>query len=215
MGSSNKYLLNIAATCAGTNALGPGFRSAIWVQGCPFNCKGCISPQWIPIKSARLVAVEVLVEKLLFNPFVEGFTISGGEPFLQAEGLAELMRQARRKRDLSLICFTGYRLDQLQTLSTTNGVSDLLSQVDVLIDGPYIEELNDNRGLRGSSNQVIHHLTDRLKHFDLETQPRNAEIHIRDGEMMFVGVPPQGVIPRVVRDVHTYSKQAQGLYERA
>jgi pyruvate-formate lyase-activating enzyme len=37
-----------AETCVGTRALGPGLRSAVWVQGCPFRCTGCIAPDWIP-----------------------------------------------------------------------------------------------------------------------------------------------------------------------
>ena len=58
------------------------------------------------------------------------------------------------------------------------GIADLLDQVDVLIDGPYIERMNDNRGLRGSRNQKIHHLTERLTEYNLEDQNRQAEIHL-------------------------------------
>ena len=69
--------------------------------------------------------------------------------------------------------------------------------MDVLIDGPYDEKKNDNRGMRGSSNQRILHLTERLKAYDFQNQPRQTEIHLSDGEMLFVGVPPRGVIPGV------------------
>lgn len=186
--------------------MGPGLRSAVWVQGCPFKCKGCISPQWVPIKKTHLVPVEVLVAELLFNPFINGFTFSGGEPFLQAKALAELIRQAKRKRDISLICYTGYSLDELKTKASDEVVSDLLAQIDVLIAGPYIDELNDNRGLRGSSNQIVHHLTDRLKYYDFISQPRNAEIQMHDGEMLFVGVPPIGVYPHFTQDNGTQSR---------
>ena len=215
MGSSSKYKLNIAASCVGTHTLGPGFRSIVWVQGCPFHCSGCISPQWIPIKTARQVAVDILVSELLADPYVNGFTFSGGEPFLQARALAELIRQARQQRDLTLICFTGYKLGDLQQLTTSTGINDLLSQIDVLIDGAYQKELNDNRGLRGSSNQVVHDLTDRLRFYDFETQPRNAEIYIRDGEMLFVGVPPQGIIPQVVQDIRLNRHHLMEAHERA
>ena len=215
MGLPTKYTLNIAASCVGTQALGPGLRSVVWVQGCPFKCSGCISPQWIPIKNSRIVPVEVLAAELLYNPFINGFTFSGGEPFLQAAGLAELIRVARQKRDLSLICFTGYQLADLEALSSNRGVQNLLSQIDVLIDGSYQKELNDNRGLRGSSNQTIHHLTDRLRFFDFESQPRNAEIFIRDGEMLFVGVPPHGIITHVSHDIRNYNSRFLEAYERA
>lgn len=213
--TTTKYSLNIAASCVGTQALGPGTRSVVWVQGCPFRCPGCISPQWIQNKKARLVPIDALVEELLADPGVSGFTFSGGEPFAQAEGLAELINQARKYRDLSLICFTGYYLKDLELLAGEPGIWDLLSQIDVLIDGPYEKELNDNRGMRGSSNQKIHHLTDRLRCYDFENQPRNAEIYIRDGELLFVGVPPQGVINQVVNDVRRFDYSNKEAYERA
>jgi anaerobic ribonucleoside-triphosphate reductase activating protein len=66
-----------------------------------------------------------------------------------------------------------------------------LDQVDVLVDGPYISRLNNNRGLRGSENQKIHYLTDRLKDADLENQFRKAEVILTDGQAMMVGVPPR------------------------
>jgi anaerobic ribonucleoside-triphosphate reductase activating protein len=215
MGSTSKHILNIAASCVGTHALGPGLRSVVWVQGCPFRCAGCISPQWIPNKTNRLVPVEALAAELLSDPAISGFTFSGGEPFAQAAGLAALISLARQDRDLTLICFTGYYLHDLESMSGNAGIWDLLSQVDVLIDGPYDKDLNDNRGLRGSSNQKVHYLTGRMIDFDFETQPRNAEIHVRNGEMLFVGVPPQGLLSPVIQDVQAYKFRHKGVYERA
>jgi len=52
--------LNIAASVVGTITLGPGLRSVIWVQGCPFHCEGCISPEWIVDKEAHLVKPDIL-----------------------------------------------------------------------------------------------------------------------------------------------------------
>ena len=109
---------------------------------------------------------------------------------LQAAGLARLARQARQVRNLNIICFTGFTLSHLKRVPPGPGVDDLLEQVDVLVDGPYIEQLNDNRGLRGSSNQQIHFLTERLRGCDLAGDSRRAEIRLEDGEAMLVGVPP-------------------------
>lgn len=183
-------VLNVAAVCPATRSLGPGVRAVVWVQGCFFRCPGCVAPDWIPIRPARMVRLEDLVEELLADPTVTGLTFSGGEPTLQAAGLARLARLARRERDLDIICFSGFTLAHLRRVPPGPGIDDLLEQVDVLIDGPYIEQLNDNRGLRGSSNQQIHYLTDRLKGFDFTGQPRRAEIRINDREAMLVGVPP-------------------------
>lgn len=109
---------------------------------------------------------------------------------MQAEGLAEVCRLVRAERPVDIICFSGFTLERLRSHPPSTGVDDLLAQIDVLIDGPYIESMNDNRGMRGSSNQCIHHLTDRLKSYDFQSMPRLAEVLIRDEEMMVAGVPP-------------------------
>lgn len=183
-------VLNVAAICPSTRSLGPGTRSVVWVQGCFFRCPGCIAPGWIPIQPARNVPVDEIVDELLADPAVTGLTFSGGEPMLQAAGLARLAHAARQQRDLNIICFSGFTLAHLKRFPPGPGVADLLDQIDVLIDGPYIEQLNDNRGLRGSTNQQIHFFTDRLIEHDLESYPRRAEIRLTEGEAMLVGVPP-------------------------
>lgn len=185
--------LNIAGVNPATCALGPGLRAVVWVQGCHFQCAGCIAPQWKPFITARLVRVDQLAEELLVHPEVGGFTFSGGEPMLQAAGLAQLIRIARRQRDLTLICYTGYRLDQLRRTSLP-GVEQLLAETDVLIDGVYVEKLNNNKGLRGSVNQQVHHLTNRLKFFDFENSPRRIEIKIEDGFITLTGIPSTSVL---------------------
>ncbi len=190
---SSQILLNVAATQMGTEALGPGFRAVVWVQGCPIHCPGCIAPDWIPFKPARLISPAVLLEELLANPRITGLTFSGGEPMAQAVALAQLARLARQRRELDIICFSGFTLEKLQASPPFPGIADLLSVIDVLVDGPYIARLNNNLGLRGSSNQRIHYLTPRLAGIDLSAVPRTAEILIQDGQVMLVGVPPLGV----------------------
>ncbi|WP_190021120.1 4Fe-4S single cluster domain-containing protein [Streptomyces hiroshimensis] len=188
-------VLNVAATYVGTEALGPGVRSALWVQGCPFRCAGCIAPGWIPDRAARRAGPGELAAELLADPRVSGLTLSGGEPMQQAAGLAETVRLAREIRDVSVICFTGYRLERLRAEPPSPGVPDLLAAVDVLIDGRYVAALNDGRGLRGSSNQVIHHLTPRLADcgYDFGHGARIAELAVRGPETLLVGVPPRGL----------------------
>lgn len=185
----------MAETCAGTTALGPGLRSAAWVQGCPLACHGCVAPDWIPADGpARALSPAELAAELLAHPGVTGFTFSGGEPMAQAAGLAEVIAIARRRRDLTLICFTGYRLDEL-TRRPGPGVADLLARTDVLIDGRYVAARNDDRGLRGSANQRVHFLTGRLAHAaaELRDGPRRAEIRLRGRSALLVGVPARPV----------------------
>jgi len=207
-GLGNRVKLHIAETCVGTRALGPGLRSVAWVQGCPFRCQGCIAPDWIPFGIAsggREVTPADLAAELLANPDVTGFTFSGGEPMSQAAGLAQLITIARRQRDLTLICFTGYGLAELRERPPGAGTDDLLAAVDVLIDGRYVAARNDGRGLRGSANQRIHFLTDRLRHAepDLVSGQRRTEIRIRDRSALLVGVPGPGVLDAFDLGTHT------------
>lgn len=134
------------------------------------------------------MAPDALAGELLADDAVTGLTISGGEPMLQAPALAELVRAARRNRNVDVICYTGFTLDKL-----TRSHRELLDQVDVLIDGRYEAAVNDGRGLRGSTNQRVHHLTDRLRGHDFTTRERTAEIRVTTREMMLVGIPPRGM----------------------
>jgi anaerobic ribonucleoside-triphosphate reductase activating protein len=191
--------LNVAAVCGETRALGPGVRAVVWVQGCPFRCHGCVAPEWIPDRPARLVRPAELVDELLASPAVTGLTFSGGEPMRQAEALAELARRARGVRELSLICFTGYRLEELRGARSLPGVAALLAEVDVLIDGRYVAAANDGRGLRGSTNQRVHHLTGRLRSsgYDFEHRARTAEVRVTGQDLLIVGVPPRSLVSAV------------------
>jgi anaerobic ribonucleoside-triphosphate reductase activating protein len=188
------FLLNLAAIRIGTRALGPGLRMGIWVQGCPFQCAGCIAPEWIPQHIHTLAAPEHLAQRLLEHPEISGLTLSGGEPMLQAAGLAELIRQVRRLRQVDVICFTGYRYETLLSAPPNPAVAGLLAQVDLLIDGPYVQRLNDGRGLRGSRNQTPHYLTQRLMGFDAANMPRRVEVYLEEeGQAFLVGIPPRGL----------------------
>ncbi|MBE1484383.1 4Fe-4S single cluster domain-containing protein [Plantactinospora soyae] len=183
--------MNVAAITTFTRALGPGRRSVLWVQGCPFRCAGCIAEEWIPQHEADRITPARAAELLTTDPRIDGVTFSGGEPMLQAAALAEVITLIRRDRELSLICFTGYRLEQLRDRPPNDGVPALLAEVDVLIDGLYVAARNDGRGLRGSTNQRIHHLTGRLSDsdYDYENRERVSELQQVDGELLLVGVP--------------------------
>lgn len=185
--------INMAATCPATYALGPGLRSVVWVQGCPLHCRGCTAPEFIPFTKASLISPEALADLLLRQP-VEGITISGGEPFMQSGLLAEMVEIARSKRDISVLCYTGFQMETLRKFDENSGVPALLRQIDTLIDSPFVERLNDNRGLRGSSNQRVFHLTDRMRAFDFQSGIRKVEIHVFNGEVLYVGVPPFQIV---------------------
>jgi len=201
--SSSHIMLNVAEVWPATYALGPGLRSVVWVQGCPRSCPGCVSPEWIPQVPAWHVSPESLVPLLLRNPDVDGITFSGGEPMLQAAGLAALAKALRKKREINIICYTGFTYQQLMHSSHDSPIHSLLEELDVLIDGPYVASLDDNLGLRGSSNQKVYYLSDRLCGYDFETQQRTMEIHIENDYIMMVGVPSGNVMKTIEEKIVT------------
>lgn len=183
--------LNVAAWCEATVCLGPGVRSVLWVQGCPFSCPNCIAPEWIPMVPATSITPEEAARLLTKDDTVTGVTLSGGEPMLQADTLAETLRIAQRRRHLNVICFTGFRIERLIEFPPSHGVKSLLDSIDVLIDGQYVDGMNDGVGLRGSSNQRVHFLTDALKsqRDELVSGARSLEVRFQRGEALLVGVP--------------------------
>ena len=188
-------LINMAAYQAVTEVLGPGRRFALWVQGCCFTCAGCVAPAWIPQITNQLISVAELAELIVQTPALEGLTLSGGEPMLQAEGLSALIDAVhQRQAHFTVICYTGFRLEQLQRDNNPAHLA-LLQRLDVLIDGVYRQDQNDGVGLRGSSNQCVHFLTDAYtEQTEQFTQAaRRLEFHFSDNnnEVLMVGIPPR------------------------
>jgi anaerobic ribonucleoside-triphosphate reductase activating protein len=186
---NHSNFLNIAAFHPGTRVLGPGLRAVVWVQGCPFNCKGCIAPDWIPFKKSKLIDPIRIAEIILNLPDLEGITISGGEPMMQADNLTLMLSAVFASKPLTVMVFTGFTLEKLKSDPPNPGVPDFLNFIDVLVDGIYIEKLNDGRGLRGSSNQRFHYLTPRMKGNHFSSQPRNIELYFDQNESFLVGIP--------------------------
>lgn len=131
---------------------GEGVRLTVFTQGCPHHCHGCHNPQTWNLDGGHEIDTEEIVEKLKENPLLSGITFSGGEPFLQPAPLAEIARAAH-KLGLDVWSYTGFTLEELEKRTD---VQQLLNEVDVLVDGPYVEALRDlTLRFRGSSNQRI------------------------------------------------------------
>jgi len=183
--------LNIAAICPLSYALGPGKRFVIWVQGCCFSCHNCGSPEWRPSIDAIRLNPNELATMILSSPEIEGITISGGEPILQVAELVDTLRLVKTKRSLSVICYTGFTLEALKERSDPV-IKEFLATVDILIDGPYEDSLNDNKGWRGSSNQRVHFLSGLYKdrEYDFYNRRRDIEIHLLNKKYLLVGIKP-------------------------
>ncbi len=159
-------LLRVADLHPACRTLGPGSRFVVWVQGCPLNCRGCVSPQWIPANGGTPMAVSALAERIAAEA-ADGLTLSGGEPFAQAGRLASLVDAVRARRDLSVMSYTGWTLEHLRAHGTP-AQRGLLDRLDLLVDGPYVRGRHGDLRWRGSANQRVHHLTERHRGLDAE-----------------------------------------------
>lgn len=133
---------------------GPGLRFVIFTQGCPHHCPGCHNPQTHQKSGGTLVDTETLFAKIMENPLLQGVTFSGGEPFMQPEPLARLAEQLH-SNGLDVVTYTGYTLERLRLMKDP-AVHALLTQTDLLIDGPFQLESRDlTLPFRGSRNQRV------------------------------------------------------------
>jgi anaerobic ribonucleoside-triphosphate reductase activating protein len=106
------------------------------------------------------LAVAELAQWVLEQPGLDGLTLSGGEPMAQAGALVALIAQVRAQRDLSVMCYSGYRHGDLVHRGTPEQQA-LLGLCDILIDGPYIRSQHADLRWRGSRNQRVLALTPR------------------------------------------------------
>lgn len=134
-----------------TTVDGPGFRTSIYCAGCGHQCPGCHNPQSWDFAAGEERSVESLLQEIKEDPFAD-VTFSGGDPFYQTEAFAELARQIHRETDKTIWCYTGFLYEQL----LKPPYFDLLREIDVLVDGPFIQAQRDEDLLfRGSSNQRL------------------------------------------------------------
>lgn len=132
---------------------GPGIRVTLFCQGCPHHCPGCQNPETWPFAGGTKMEEEALFARIRENPLARGVTFSGGEPFAQAAGFARLAGMLQ-SAGYEVACYTGYRFEDL--LCGAPDQQALLQKLDVLIDGPFVEELKSlSLPYRGSSNQRI------------------------------------------------------------
>ena len=133
---------------------GPGIRFVVFAQGCPHQCSGCHNPQTHDFQGGYECSIDTILAEIDKNPLLSGVTFSGGEPFCQAEAFLALAKQIKN-RELNLVAYSGYTLEQLQGKAAVDEhLFQLLSLLDVLIDGPFVLEEKDlTLPFRGSKNQ--------------------------------------------------------------
>lgn len=137
---------------------GPGRRSSVLFQFCPLSCKGCWVAHLHSPDGGESVAVSTLAEKLLDPAFErDGISILGGEPFAQSESLLALVKELRRRGCRHIVCYSGYTFETLmQQAKKQPAIGEVLADIDMLIDGAYVEALAEGAGAwTGSGNQRV------------------------------------------------------------
>ncbi|WP_017659176.1 4Fe-4S single cluster domain-containing protein [Baaleninema simplex] len=180
--------LNIMGYVDESEVNGPGKRAVVWAQGCLRECPGCFNPSSWSFEPNQVVSIEELAERITSNSNNEGVTFSGGEPFWQAPALAELARRVKAK-GLNVMSFSGFTLDELSGDKAPPGAIALLEQLDILIDGPYVESqaINDPTSLVSSRNQRVRVLNPEFQN-RLDWASDQMEIHVlKDGTRIITG----------------------------
>lgn len=142
--------------------LGPKKRIAIWFSGCSKRCKGCANPELWERKKSQAISlnnVKKILENAINKNDVEGITFTGGDP-LEQDGLEmlELVKFLKKFENVDILVYTGYLKKEVEK---KENIKEMLKLIDVLIDGRYVEKLNDNMvKLRGSSNQKIYYINE-------------------------------------------------------
>ena len=170
----------IKSYCFGKN---PKF--ILWTQGCPNACDGCIAPEWQTTTGGFYMSAYEIYNLILINS-LNDIVISGGEPLLQYDELCLVMK-ALKKENLGIILYTGFLWEEINKF-----YFQVLELSDLIISGPYIEKLNNGKGLRGSKNQELHFLSSRYKDEKEYFQfgKRMLEVDINKDSLSFCGIPP-------------------------
>lgn len=187
--------INLSRVHFPIRALGPGARLGIWFQGCSIRCPGCISMDtWAEEKGAT--TVERVMDAVRPSlALADGVTISGGEPFDQADALFELLEQLRTRHSGDVLVYSGHRLEELQVRLPL-----FAGRIDALIADPFRADLPQTRALRGSDNQRLVCLTplgrERFAPYVDAAPPSPPQLDIMfddaSGEVFMAGIPPRG-----------------------
>jgi anaerobic ribonucleoside-triphosphate reductase activating protein len=147
-------VLQVAGIVPESSVDGPGFRYAVYTQGCPHACPGCHNPETWAFEGGTGREPAALVGEMRRDPLLKGLTLTGGEPFSQAGACAELARLARAY-GYDVICYTGWTWEELLEIAASDpDAAALLEAVDVLVDGRFDQGLKSYElRFKGSSNQ--------------------------------------------------------------
>jgi len=172
--------------------LGPGMRLGIWTQGCDRRCRGCSNPELQEWDQSKDAPAEGIVDGIKALEF-DGVTISGGEPFLQAAELRRMIDLFISMGVDDILVFTGFYENELREMKDPD-VDSVLSNIAVLVDGPFIESRYVEDPLRGSDNQNVIVLNEKYADsYDVyRKEEKKIDVFRFENEVHFIGIPSPG-----------------------
>lgn len=146
----NNHVLYVARIVESTSTDGVGLRNSLYVSGCNIHCPGCHNKELWALQSGKEMTIAEVYDALNVDEF--NISILGGEPLMQYPAILELCRQIKERTNKTIWLWTGYEIAQVRQC-----FGSLLDYVDVVVDGPFKEELRDtDLFFRGSTNQHIY-----------------------------------------------------------
>lgn len=152
--------MRIAGTLPCSLVNGDGVRYVIFTQGCTHHCPGCQNPETWDFKGGNEVGAETLAEDIKRHRYIDGITLSGGDPFYQQTACLKLLDLLPENTNVWI--YTGFEYDEIKD-------TKLAKRADVLVTGPYVADLRCEGRPFGSSNQEIHI---KEKQYEHETMQR-------------------------------------------
>ncbi len=176
------------------DVLGPGKRVGVWLHGCNLTCKGCIVPELWKRQGKQYSPAQLF--SLVSSFGINEVSISGGEVFQQDKSELKEFLKLLKENNFGVWVYTGYTLEELIDMD----FEDLLDYIDVLVDGRYKGELNDDKPWRGSSNQRIILLSKRYSQVKVPNK-RKIQLEITENSIIVIGIPPKGFLKTFTKNL--------------
>ena len=138
-------------TCSFCN--GEGARYVVFTQGCAHRCPECQNPDTWDFTDGQLMPVQQIACDFKAHRYVDGITLSGGDPYYQWKECCALLDLLP---GVNIWCYTGFEWDEIKD-------NPLTKRLDTVVTGPFVKELRCYDRMYGSSNQEIHHPKEELK----------------------------------------------------
>lgn len=176
--------LNVGKILSRSRANGPGVRFVIWLQGCSRKCDGCINPQFFSHEPHKVLTVDEVFNLIVNTKNIEGVTFTGGEPFEQAEALYYLSKLIKESK-LTIMSYSGFTYDDLKSDENIY-IQKLISSLDLLVDGEYLESEKCPLLWRSSKNQAVHFLTGSYANYKDRINTKSVSIEANISEKMVI-----------------------------